>query len=148
MHGSIEFETFKSDFTMLHNNIRKENPFAMFFTGDFNCRSKLWWIDGGNNLEGDEFEELSSQMGLYQLINEPTNFEPNRNPTCIDLTFTDQPNIVLDSGIRPSLDNFCHHQITYCTTNYRMPPSPSYEGIFGIIIGLTMLFPISIGTII
>ena len=32
-----------------------------------------------------------------QLISEPTNFEPHKNPSCIDL-ITDQPNIILDSG--------------------------------------------------
>ena len=46
--------------------------------------------------------------------------------SCIDLIFTDQPNLVVDSVIHPSLHINCHHQITYCNilmTVYL----PSYE---------------------
>ena len=62
-------------------------------------------------------------MGLNQLLKEPTNFEPNKNPSYIDLIFTDQPNCVIESGTRPSLDNFCHHQITYCRMNFQITSS-------------------------
>ena len=65
--------------------------------------------DGDTNAEGNEIEQLTSRLGLHQLIHEPTNFEPHKNPSCIDLIFTDQPNLVMDSGTRPTLDNFCHH---------------------------------------
>ena len=37
-------------------------------------------------------------MGHNQLLKEPTNLEPNKNPSCIDLIFTDQPNCVIESG--------------------------------------------------
>ena len=48
---------------------------------------------------------------LSQGISEPTNLESNKNPTCIDLIFTDQTNLILGSGTRLSPDSFCHHQI-------------------------------------
>ena len=51
----------------------------------------------------------------------------NKNPSCIDLIVTDQPNIVLDSGTCPSLDPFCHDQITHCKINFRLPPPPPYD---------------------
>ena len=51
----------------------------------------------------------------------------NCQPTCIDLILTDQPNLVLDSGVRPSLDQTVKHQITYCKVNYKIPPLPSYK---------------------
>ena len=41
---------------------------------------------------------------------------PNSS-TCIDLIFTDQPNLVVDSGVHPSLPTNCHHQITFCKFN-------------------------------
>ena len=99
----------------------------MFFTGDFNGHSQYWWSDGSSTPEGREIDDLTCRLGLSQLISEPTNFEPNKNPSCIDLIFTDQPNIVLDSGTRPSLDQFCHHQIVYCRTNFKIPPPPPFE---------------------
>ena len=61
---------------------------------------------------------LNSQVVLII----PTHFRENCQPTCIDLIVTDQPNLVLDSGVRPSLDPMCRHQITFCKTNFSIPP--------------------------
>ena len=124
---SPQFELFLNNFETLYENIKKDNPFAVFCAGDFNGHSQLWWNDGDTTAEGREIEQLTSLMGLSQLLNESTNFEPNKNPSCIDLIFTDQPNCVIESGTRPSLDNLCHHQITYCRMNFHIPSLPSFE---------------------
>ena len=106
----------------LHSRIKTENPLAMFFTGDFNAHSQFW---GHTTDEGTNIEELFTNLGLSQLISEPTHFEAHRNPLCIDLLVTDQPNIILDSGTRASLDSYCHHQIIYCKVNFKiLPPLP------------------------
>ena len=102
---------------------KNENPYASFFTGDFNGHSQFWWPGGDTTAEGRKIENLICSLNLYQLISEPTNFEPNKNPSCIDLVMTDQPNLVLDSGTLDSLDSFCHHQITYCKVNFNIPSS-------------------------
>ena len=115
------------NFHELYDKIKQENPYATFFTGDFNGHSQLWWPAGYTTPEGSQIEDLTSFLGLTQLITEPTNFEPHKNPSCIDLIFTDQPNFVLDSGTRSSFDPLCHHQITYCSFNYKIPPPPSFE---------------------
>ena len=83
--------------------------------------------------------ELASSLGLHQLISEPTNFEPNKNPSCIDLIFCDNPNIIMESGVRPSLDNFCHHQIVFGKLNLHIPPPPIFLGKFGITTKLTSM---------
>ena len=114
-----------SNFKTLYENI-KNNPYTTFFTGDFNGHSQLWWNEGDSNPEGGKIEDMTSFLGLVQLINEPTNFEPNKKPSCIDLIFTDQPNIVLNSGTKPSLDNYCHHQIIFCKVNFNIPPPPPF----------------------
>ena len=114
------------NFKNLHLKIQGEKPFATFFTGDFNAHSQFWWPDGDTNIEGMEIENLFTSLGLPQIISEPTNFEANKNPTCIDLIATDQPNIILDCGTRASLDTYCHHQIIYCIINFRIPP-PRFE---------------------
>ena len=74
-----------------------------------------------------EIDYLLSSLGLAQIITEPTNFEPNKNPSCIDLIITDQPNLILDCGTRASLDSYCHHQLIYCKVNFRIPPLPPFE---------------------
>ena len=61
-------------------------------------------LDGHTTPEGREIVNLLTSLGLSQLISEPTNFEPYKNPSCIDLVITGQPNLVLDSGTRTSLD--------------------------------------------
>ena len=113
-HSSPEFQTFLANF-------------AAFFTGDFNAHSEFWWPDGDTTPEGTELEELFTRLSLSPVISEPTNFEPHKNPSCIDLIITDQPNLILDSGTRPSLDSLCHHQIIYGKINFRIPPPPPFE---------------------
>ena len=78
-------------------------------------------VRGNSTPEGNKIDEFTSFLGHSQLITEPTNFEPNENPTCIDLIFSDQPNPFLESGTRCSLDPFCHHQITHCRFIYKIP---------------------------
>ena len=76
------------NFKNLYSNIKYENPFATLFTGDFNGHSQLWWPDCETTPEGTEIENLLTSTGLSQLISEPTNFEPPKNPSCIDLIVT------------------------------------------------------------
>ena len=59
----------------------------------FSTHSQLWWSGGDTFPEGIKIEELISNLGLLQIINEPTNFEPNTNTAFIDLIFTDQHNL-------------------------------------------------------
>ena len=59
---------------------------------------------------------------MKQLIQEPTDFLENVS-SCIDLIFTNQPNIVLDSGVHSSLNPKCHHQIIY---SMKIEYSPLY----------------------
>ena len=87
-HTSPEFQTFLANFENLYSNIKAEKPFATFFTGDFNAHSQLWWPGGDTTPEGSALEDLFTLLGLCQLISEPTNFEPHKNPSCIDLIIT------------------------------------------------------------
>ena len=89
-----------------------ENPFCVIITGDLNCRSAQWWKDDIENNEGKHFESLTSDLGLRQLISEPTHFM-GESRSCIDLIFTYQPNLVVESGAHPSLHEQCHHQLVY-----------------------------------
>ena len=123
-HTSPEFYQFLVNFKNLYSKIQLENPYISFFTGDFNGHSQFWWPDGDSNCEGKEIEELFISLNLTQIINEPTNFTPGKNPSCIDLIVTDQPNLILDSGTRTSLDTKCHHQIIHCKVNFKIPPPP------------------------
>ena len=60
--------------------------------------------DGDTTPEGTEIEHLLTSLGLSQVISMSTNLESNKNPSCIDLVITNQPNLILDSGTHASLD--------------------------------------------
>ena len=126
-HTTAQFTNFIENFTDLYTKIKQENPYMTFFKGDFNGQSQTWYPGGATTPEGSEIENLLSNLGLYQVVSEPTNFEPNKKPTCIDFIITDQPNLILNTGTRPSPDSFCHHQIIHCKANFNLPPPPPYE---------------------
>lgn len=97
----------------------------MFFTGDLNGHSQSWYREGDTNAEGLKLDNLFSN--LTKMISEPTHFMRDTcKPSCIDLTFTDQPNLVLESGVRGSLDQSVKHQIIFCKINFKIPPLPKY----------------------
>ena len=59
-------------------------------------------------------------------MQQPTDLLPQTS-SCIDLTFPEQPNLIADCGIHPSLHSNCHHQITYCRHNLNIEYPPTYE---------------------
>ena len=88
------------------------NPFLTVMIGDFNAKSSNWCLNDITTFEGSQIEFLASQFAMSQVINEPTHILDN-SKSCIDLIFTSQPNMIMDSGVHPSLHSNCHHQIIY-----------------------------------
>ncbi len=128
--GTTEFGNFFHKFESLYRNIMNENPFTILFTGDFNAHSLNWWSQGDSTQEGIQIDNLFTDLNLTQIISEPTHFRENCAPSCIDLIISDQPNLVLDSGVRPSLDPTCKHQIIFCKINLKIPLPPAYNRHF------------------
>ena len=89
----------------------------MFFTGDFNAHLETWYPEGDTNPEGVALDNLLSDLSLTLMISEPTHFMRDTcNPACIDLIITDQPNLILDSGVRDSLDITVKHKNQFQNT--------------------------------
>ena len=61
-----------------------------------------------------QLDQIASMYGYNQIINGPTNFEPHCDPSCIDLIFCPQHNLIQHSDTHASLFERCHHQIVYC----------------------------------
>ena len=57
---------------------------------------------------------------LHSFLNPPTHEETviQRASTFL----TDQPNLTMETGVRPSLDPSCKHQITFCKLDFKIPP--------------------------
>ena len=62
---------------------------------------------------------------MKQLIAEPTHVLENSS-SCIDLMFTNQPNLIMDTGVHPSLHSKCHHQVIYVKLNLQIEYPPPY----------------------
>ena len=68
----------------------------------------------------------SSFLAILILISQPTHLLPSSS-TCIDLVFTDQSNLVVDSGVHSSFHKNFHHQITFCKLNLQIEYPPPYK---------------------
>ena len=121
-----QFDDFLSSFEKLFDDVQILQPAFTVILGDFNARSKSWWSGDSTTMEGTRLDSLVSTHGFHQLISEPTHILRN-SLSCIDLILTDQPSLVVDSGVHPTQHENCHHQITYCKLNLKIVYTPPYE---------------------
>ena len=96
----------------------KNTPYMRVLLGDVNAKCPNWYKHDKTNFVGIAIENISSQCGLYQVINEPTNILENSS-SCIDLIFTSQPNLITESGVHPSLHPNYHRQVIYAKFNLK-----------------------------
>ena len=122
---ATEFNNFLSNFEHLLNHISNLNPYMCIVLGDFNARSSSWCTGEINTFEGLQIEALTSFYNLIQIISDPTHILP-RSSSCIDLIFTDQPNLIINSGVHSSLHPNCHHQIIFAKINFKIEFPPPY----------------------
>ena len=113
-------------FEQLIGDIIAKNPLFVLITSDFNVRSINWWKNDLSTSEGTQVDSLTASYGLSQIISDPTHILPNLS-SCIDLIFTNQPNLVTESGVHPSLNPKCHHQIIFAKLNLKVEYPPLYE---------------------
>ena len=109
--GKIEFKNFVSDFDDLLNKTTSSRSLYTIILGDLNARSSSWWKEDKTTTEGTHLEALTSLHNFDQLISEPTHILSNSN-SCIDLIFTNEPNLVVNYGTHYTLNSKCHHQIS------------------------------------
>ena len=121
-----DFETFLKNFELNLDTILANNPFLTFVLKDFNVKSNLWCKSDKTPYEGSKIEDITSQVGLEQLANEPKLHTRNLS-SCINLIFALQPNLVMESGLHSSLHKNCHYQINYAKFNLQIYYPPPHE---------------------
>ena len=121
-----EFGLFLSNLEKRFSDINKLKSSLSVVTDDFNARSFSWWSDDINTTEGTNLFSLTFSNGFSELINEPTHIQTNSSP-CIDLIFTDQPNLSMNSGVHSSLHPNCHHQLVHSSFNLNIHYPPPYQ---------------------
>ena len=110
---------------MMLSDINFSNPHFSIILADFNTRSNNWWKGDTQTSERSRFDYLTTSYSFQQLISELTHILKNSS-SCIDLIFTDQPNLRTDSGTHPSLHPNCHLNITFCKINLKITYPPPY----------------------
>ncbi len=126
--SSEELKNFNIKIARLLKNMSDEKPSNIIFTGDFNARSPLLWDEElEENPAGKIMSDFALSNCLEQVINEPTHFFHIGRPTCIDLILTSQKDAIVDSGVVPSPDPFCKHQIIFGKLNYSLPCPPPHK---------------------
>ena len=76
--------------------------------GDFHAKSRNWSYND-TTAEGAQLDYLASLYGLKQVITESTHIW-NSSSGCIDFIFSNQTNVITDSGVDRALDSKCHRQ--------------------------------------
>ena len=80
---------------------------------------------GGETTVTISIENLTSSYGFKQLISEPTHLLP-MSSSFIDLILTNQPNMVMNSGVFPPIHQNCHHKIVFAKVNLNIFYPPPY----------------------
>ena len=104
----------------------QSNHFLVVVIGDFNVKSSNWYYHDKSSSEGNAVDTITKQFGLNQVIKGPTHILDN-SCRCIDLIFTSQPNLIIESGVHSSLHRNCHHQIVFAKFNFLIHFSPPYS---------------------
>ena len=121
-----EFHVFLTKVEMNLDHSFNSNPFVTTVIGDSNAKSNKWSEDDRSTNEGSKTNFLTSKFGLSQIIKEPTHILENPS-SGIDLIFSTQTILVLDSGVHHSLHQDCHHQIIFAKFNLKAYYSPPCE---------------------
>ena len=121
-----EFQIFRSNLELNIDSLSSCNPFLTIMIGGFNAKSKQWCKTDKTSFEGSQLQLLTSKFGLSQIFTEPTHILENSR-SCLDLLFTPQPNMVMDSGVHASLHPHCHHQIIFAKFDLKVFYPPTSE---------------------
>ena len=78
------------------------NPLLIVVLGNFNVKSENRYKHDETSYEGAKIDALTTQFGLQQIIKWPT-YILAKSFSCIDLIFTPDENLVMESGILSSL---------------------------------------------
>ena len=108
--NSNDFNSFTTNLEKLVINISSTNPHFILMLGDFNAKSSNWSSNDTAAAEGAQLDYLTSLCGMKQVITEPTYILENSS-SCIDLIFSNHPNLFTDSRVHPMLHSKCDHQI-------------------------------------
>ncbi len=94
-----------NNFYDCYNYSIMNNYTGIYFLGDFNFPKITW---NKSHLNNHTFYDAITQLGLFQLVNEPT-----RQKNILDLVLTDSPGFTSEITINPIIKNSDHNTIVF-----------------------------------
>ena len=76
--------------------------------------------------EDTKIDSVTTSYGFSQNISNPSNILPN-SYSCIDLIFINQPNLVIESRVHPSLHQNSYNQSVFARHNLKIQCPLLYE---------------------
>ena len=122
MNLKISFLTLNRSYMILLLEIN----FFVLITGDLNARAVKWCRNDMTTTEGTKIDSVTTSYGFSQNISNPSNILPN-SYSCIDLIFINQPNLVIERRVHPSLHQNSHNQIVFARRNLKIQCPLLYE---------------------
>ena len=103
----IRFYSILSNFCQI---LLQKNCFIIV-KGDFNARATVWWRNNITTTEGTNIDSTASSYGLSQIICDAIHIL-STSSSFIDLTFSNQANLVIENGIDLSLCLSLSHSLS------------------------------------
>ena len=94
--------------------------------GDFNARHREFWSEDATNAEGREVLARFNQMGMKQVIHEPTR-QAGISQSCIDLIFASASSNISDAGTRDKITDNCDHLPVYVALKLKRAKPKSFK---------------------
>ena len=124
-----QIHSFCDSLDFLLSDIKSLNPAISIIAGDFSGKCSKWYsFDTSDNI-GKELDTITSTAGYSQIIDKPTHFT-KKSSSCIDLIFTSNPGMLVDSGIEKSFSSSRHHDVIYGKNNFRVLPPPHFRTVW------------------
>ena len=120
-----EFDSCITNLEKIVVDISRSNPHFVLIIGNFNAKPSNWSSNDTTTEVGAQLDYLTSLYGMKHVITKPKQILES-SASCIDLILTNQPNIVMDSGVHSSLHEKCHHQVIYSKLNLQIEYPPPY----------------------
>ena len=121
-----EFGKFSEKLERCLDRLFQSNSFLIGVIEDFNFKSSQWYYHNKSSSEDNAVGTITKQYGLQQVIKEPRYILDNSS-TCIDLIFTSQPNLIIESGVHPPWHSKRHHKIVCATINLQIHFPPPFS---------------------
>lgn len=104
----IRFYSILSNFCQI---LLQKNCFIIV-KGDFNARATVWWRNNITTTEGTNIDSTASSYGLSQIICDAIHIL-STSSSFIDLTFSNQANLVIENGMDLSLCLSLSHSLSF-----------------------------------